>query len=327
MFNQKKRCKICKSVISPKADICLHCGHPERRENLEKDDSEAGIVEYARLKPAYPWILITFFFVTYFFVLLFFILHIAGYSISLEVSHYVFLLYISLFTSSWIVYFNSHKRSASYNFDYKSRQAAIFKIRSLRRLLSESSIQWKNSNKEIAQIGLEDSFRRKSSTSMQVLAILIAVTVLLMDRVSNLISANSNDATFIENGMLYLSGFSSIVSFICFVISVDALDVVFNKFYTARDRHLILQHYYQSTINPRYFGMLGMILGIIFLAAYHDPLAGCFAVGVTFFIGYYHWFPDIPINNQETQNIMNNSFRIFLWLLMLVPIVLLISNA
>ncbi len=297
------------------------------KKNLNRDrryENNSGVDNYILLNPAYPYIFGVFFIFVSLISLISLLLDIF-FSITLNQNQYIFVLYLSFFASLWIVYFNSRKRNADPN-DKQPAGITSFKIKSLRRLLSESSVHWIPFNKEssAALDDLEDSFRKKADTSMKVLAILIAVTVLIMKEVSSVL-VNSECLTF-EVLMLYMSGFSSLVAFICFVISVDALDIVFNKFRTELDRRIIIYHYYQSTINPRYFGLIGMMLGVIFLASYYSPLAGSLAIGITLFVGYFHWFPEIRPYSEKNKEVTNSWPRVFLWLVMIAPLIIFIIN-
>jgi len=204
---------------------------------------------------------------------------------------WLFIIYGNFFLAFWATYFTSRKPILKQN-DYLSP------LQSLRRLLGETAAHWPTSNEDetIYKQQLVDSFRRKSNSSILMLSIMIAVSILILDRVTTILdglqlSGIEHVAKF-RLLLLALTGITAIISFVCFVVSVDALDVVFNKFKSVRTGQTIIRHYYQSTINPKYYGLLSMLVGVICLSAYYHYYIGCLAVGVTLFVGYFHWFPD-----------------------------------
>jgi len=201
-----------------------------------------------------------------------------------------FLVYANLFLAFWVSYFTSRKPPG--------REGHLSPLQSLRRLLGETAAHWPavdcqdgNSRRQLVA-----AFRRKADSSIQLLAIMIAISILILDRVTTIIdglqvasSSFEPDFAFL---MLSVSGVAAIVSFVCFVVSVDALDVVFNKFDRVQTGQTVVRHYYQSTINPKYYGLLSMLIGVICLAAYYHFYIGALAIGIALAVGYFHWFPD-----------------------------------
>lgn len=282
----------------------------------EAPAKESGLQKYLTQGSAYPHIL-------WFTPAIYMGLYLFAFAGGMEFNwqQMTFLLYISLFISLWVVYFNTKK--------IPDTDIARINVRSLRRLLCETSEQWlTDDNEKVAEEkidNIEETHKKKAETSMQVQTILIAVSILVLDRVSDLNKAA--DADIFKITVLSLSGFFTVISLVCFVISVDALDVIFNKFKEPRDRHKIIRHFYQSTTNPKYYGMILMLTGIAFLAAFFHPLAGCTAIGATIFVGYFHWFPEIKCNCSDklclcSQYSSTKLVRIALWLLLVAPLVI-----
>ncbi|MDQ6958007.1 MAG: hypothetical protein Q9M24_02715 [Mariprofundaceae bacterium] len=75
----------------------------------------------------------------------------------------IFMLYFSIFTANWLVYFRSKKTY------YKNERDGI---QSLRRLLGEASKHWNDATSYNNLEDKHDSFKNKSSTSMTVISIL-----------------------------------------------------------------------------------------------------------------------------------------------------------
>lgn len=202
---------------------------------------------------------------------------------------HVFVLYACAFVAWWLVYLASRKPSPPWP-DWSFRRA-----RTLRRLLGECSEQWCATEQMTPEKldELETRFRSKAQSSMTTIAILIAVSALELQEVSKLLAPllETEFALSWEVVVLVLSLTFAMVSFIAYIVSADALDVIFNRFVDDDARHRITRYYYQGTINPRYAALISLIASFILLVAYYSPLAGAVAIGLFFVIGYAHWFP------------------------------------
>jgi hypothetical protein len=198
---------------------------------------------------------------------------------------HIFVLYACIFSAWWVVYFVSRKPAPGVH------DPAYKQVRSLRRLLGECSEQWSDLDARRSQSST--GFSDKAQSSMTTITILIAVAALELQEVSKLL------APLLESGfaltwpvvVLGLSLSLVMVSFIGYIVSADALDVIFNNFVDDDSRHRIRRYYYQGTINPRYAALISLIASFILLVAYYSPLAGSAAIGLFFVIGYAHWFP------------------------------------
>ena len=107
----------------------------------------------------------------------------------------------------------------------------------------------------------------------------------------NLLSIARNHYTMVRE-------ISNALAFICFFISVDALDALVNAF--KKDEVKLKDYFYKKAINPRYFGFLLLILEVIFITTYHNPIFACVLLGLFLTIGYSHLFPNVR-NPRDSQ--------------------------
>lgn len=225
---------------------------------------------------------------------------------------HVFALYACGFVAWWLVYFGSRKPEDA------ARDHVFRRVRTLRRLLGECATQWKTEaqiarglqhrsaeavrqdRQELEEV--EANYRDKATSSMTTIAILIAVSALELQEVSNLLAPLIEQQTTAhvswQIGILVLSLALAMVALIAYIVSADALDVIFNNFVDDDARHRITRYYYQRTINPRYAALISLIASFILLVAYYSPLAASVAIGLFFVIGYPHWFPDFAVLPQ-----------------------------
>jgi len=283
-------CSKCLAKISDESSNCFCCDQPvsESQENSAKmsDETEGGIAEY--LKLGSPFLFIT--------VLTVIILLIYGLSVQIVwdwpemVEHWkeiIFSIFFIAYMSVWAIYFSS---KIGNNNDSKT----CLKSKTLRSLLCKTSLQWADvKNNENLANNLEKSFRRMATSSMQLLGILIAVSFFEIRIVADIYTDPKCCIDNFKALIIMLAGISGFIAFICFIKSVAALNVLFNKFKTPVDRHKIIHYYYQITINPKYYGYASMITGVILIIAHTDLLFGCFAIGITLFVLYEHLFPSI----------------------------------
>lgn len=123
--------------------------------------------------------------------------------------------------------------------------------------------------------------------------------------------------------ILVLSLTFSMVAFIAYIVSADALDVIFNNFVDADSRHRITRYYYQHTINPRYMALISLIASFILLVAYYSPLGASVAIGLFFVIGYSHWFPVFnKVRRSVLRRIVSILGKVVLVVLPLLPMLL-----
>lgn len=192
-----------------------------------------------------------------------------------EIRRILFISYMCIFGSVWITYFISR-------WDVR-----FFRVRSLRRLLVETSNHWENGSRNLIY-----SLHRKSQSSMTTVAMMIAASLLVLGEVHSIIEKVCWGNTDLWNKVMIIGAATAgMISLICFIISVDALDTLFNKFKT--DNDYLKKYFYQKTINPRYFGLILLILGVIFIIAYYNLIFSCVVLGLFLSIGYSHWFPNV----------------------------------
>jgi len=290
-------CPDCKNEISENAHICIHCGCPRHILQPHKEGGgSACFITDSYQKYRRPLLQITLIGIV-FSVVVAIILNSSAIDYSGPV--WLFILYVNFFVAFWITYFTSRKPIMGHENNLNALQ-------SLRRLLDQTATHWPSTNEDATQDKqqLVESFRKKSNSSIQMLSIMIAVSILILDRVTTIIDGirvpGAEEVTNFRLLLLALTGIMAVVSFVCFVISVDALDVVFNKFRSVRTGQTIIRHYYQSTINPKYYGLLSMLVGVICLSAYYHYYIGSLTIGITLYVGYFHWFPNFK-NDVETK--------------------------
>jgi protein-S-isoprenylcysteine O-methyltransferase Ste14 len=94
-------------------------------------------------------------------------------------------------------------------------------------------------------------------------------------------------------------GFISTIALVCFVVSVDALDCMFNEFRSQHIDNKFRRYFYKSTIHPRYVGFVCLLTSIVFLNASSSVLLGTLTIGVIISVGYRHWFPRAQLTEDS----------------------------
>lgn len=204
-------------------------------------------------------------------------------------SRVLFVAYLGAFVGLWLVYFMSRMGPA------------LFQVMTLRRLLRKTSAQW-NETSELRKTELEKAFQEKARTTITATAMLVAASGVALTQVSQ--AYRDLQAQMLANPdlvpplihhwdvlLLSLAAMAAFIAVVCFILSVDALDVLFNRFDSRAHAHRLRFYFYMSTINPRYFGLLSLLSAAILLIGHADPLLGCAAIGLMVTIGYRHWFP------------------------------------
>jgi len=195
-------------------------------------------------------------------------------------SKLVFIAYLSTYTAMWTLYFSS------------KNGPKIFQVPTLRRILLVESKSWTNidstDNDEIEEISME-----KAKTSITSIAMLVGVSFLgLVQAKIGLSGLNSGEEEFLWKQFIFiLLGFSSTIALVCFVISVDALDCMFNEFKNDQIDNKFRRYFYKSTIHPRYIGFVCLLTSVIFLNVSSSVLLGSLTIAVIISVGYRHWFP------------------------------------
>ena len=226
------------------------------------------------------------------------------------------LCYLSLYIGMWWAYFRSKKYPEG-----TASEANSLKIRSLRRLLGTTSKQWQPHAKSTSDDQKAiDAYRRKSETSMQVIAVLIAVSILIFDQISNIWMTEEEFSVW-QYGILWIGMLAAVISFICFMMCVDALDTVFNQFRSDPIRNVLVKYFYDYTLNPRYAGGAAMLFSVILLLGFHSEVLASLAVIAILLVGYNLWFPNVSIPLKDlsgyTQTVSRKSYLWYVTLLLL----------
>lgn len=208
-------------------------------------------------------------------------------------SHAVFGLYALTLISLWAVYFRSTADGAA-------------ALPTLRGLLRAYSTQWtqldrngnppdteKNYDPQLVKALQEKA--RVTLTSMAMLAAAAGVELAQANAV--LMSAMKLDEFRLF--VLAVGSLSAFTSLVCFLLATDTLDSVFNSFALPRLKQRVLRHFYQESLNPRYFGLVCLMFGAVCLIAIHQPLFGAAAAGLIIAIGYRHWFPPTGLGSDK----------------------------
>lgn len=198
----------------------------------------------------------------------------------------LFLVYLIGFISLWMVYFASRS-------DYVA-------TKTLRTLLSNISLNWRDIEKQNLETYEErriyDEFeniqKAKASSSVQALSIMAASAAVVISLSSEL------RADFSKNGemdvwkqfTLTTSLICGLTAFYCFVVAVDVLDTVTNRFVDDA-KTKVLKHLFDRSRNPKYYGLVLLMFSLAFYVAATLPAVGALALSVAMFTGYSHWFP------------------------------------
>lgn len=216
----------------------------------------------------------------------------------------------------WVVYFAS------------KNGPKFLRVSTLRRILLLESKNWTNidneENSEIEAISME-----KAKTSITAIAMLVGVSFLGIVQAKNglntltLPSSGYSEELYIWGRFLFgsLSFFSSI-ALVCFILSVDALDCMFNEFKTNNIENKFRRYFYKSTIHPKYFGLVSLLTSVIFLNATAGVTLGSITIGMIISIGYRHWFPrpELASDNWEEKSEVLG-FWVRLITLVVIPVI------
>ena len=247
--------------------------------------------------------------------------------------HGLFILMLTVFLRQWYVYFKSSFQPNEILPDgtLQPDNHYEYAVQSLRRFLTLCAVQWQGnrsadhldetskksdryfevtpsedhnnyvvneflSPKNDDGAPLNEAFRRKASMSVEVAALFMVIVTLILDKSSDVITNYHGGGISLnlwEILMLSLSSVFGIISFICFLISVDSLDTTFNKFVSKSTRHVALQYFYQVTANPRYSAVVTMMMSMVFFFAFYSVFLGTLSLTVLMYVGFRLWFPDI----------------------------------
>lgn len=233
-----------------------------------------------------------------------------------DIPKLTFICYLSAYIAMWTLYFAS------------KNGPPILRVSTLRRILLVESKSWSNiDTKEDGEI--EEISMEKAKTSITAIAMLVGVSFLGISQAkSGLIALNASglpidSAEYIwQQYSFYTLSFISTIAIVCFVLSVDALDCMFNEFKTDKLDNKFRRYFYKSTIHPRYIGFVCLLTSIIFLNASSSVTLGSITIAIIIAIGYRHWFPHSDLASESwTERSGVSSFWIRFIPLISVPIV------
>ena len=202
---------------------------------------------------------------------------------SIQIQRILFISYMTIFISLWTVYFLSRSN------------IRFFHVKTLRRLLSDASEQWQdhiNINNPEDYKEFRESQHRKAQSTMIAIAIMIATSLILLGEIHNIaLNSSLESVSTWQLFLLSVAAITALVSLICFIISVDAMDSLFNKFKTEEVARRLKMYFYKKTLNPKYFGLIFLLVSVVFIVAYYNLTLSCVVIGIFISIGYSHWFP------------------------------------
>jgi hypothetical protein len=202
----------------------------------------------------------------------------------------IYLAYIVAFMTMWALYFLSRS------------DKPFFRFRTLRRLLLGTTVNWAHTiteylgdgaeeQKKLAALELfERKFKEKSTSSMTNLGMLIGAAALELGQIS-VVSHWHDDTGTWARFTLGVGAVSAITALIFFIVAADSLDSLFNHFRSDDDRHILIRYFYIRSVNPRYVGLMSLLVAATMLIADVSPRVGAISVAIITFAGYPHWFP------------------------------------
>lgn len=293
-------CKICGATISTEAAHCFGCGHPIFDAVADEQSVHAqGYLEFLKRHSAWPTVamaivatstlapvlgLLTLLLVTPDFCT-------CEVWVPLTIAKFAFVQSIAGFAAMWVYYFTSLGRIGN----PKSGQT-------LRLLLKQSSSNWQATLDASTASPNRDLMLEKASSSVVQSSLLAASSMFLLNRglsgIEDAVRLEAPDLWVV--GMLATTVFASSMAFLCFVISVDMLDSVFNS-YSARAARRLIPRFYNMTTTPRYAGFVSLLFAVLTFVAETLPAAGTALVGIVFWVGWEHWFPQLRTTNDDAD--------------------------
>jgi hypothetical protein len=246
----------------------------------------------------------------------------------------IFIAYLSLFASMWAVYFLS-------KIDLK-----VFRVRTLRRLLLWTSEHWEpllcdyliEDGKESEGEGgkkeasdrlkeIEDAFKTKSQSILQTISMLIAVATLELGQIVVVHHWDVDDAGKVDvitrnwcSFTLAVGSLAAIFAMVSFLVAADSLDSIFHRYRLSTNRHELIRYFYVGAIDPRYFGLVGVLLAAIMVIAHVNPCLGAISIAIIICVGYSHWFPYVGPMWTTEQIYARRRRRLSKAILLLFPV-------
>lgn len=200
----------------------------------------------------------------------------------------LFIAYLGAFLGMWAVYFLSR------------RGPAFFSIRTLRRLLFGTTQDWaalvngylRDNTKGEADLKIiEDQSREKGRASLTNIGMLIGAATLELGQITSVGHWSGYPPTPWTNLMLGIGSVTAVTALACFVVAADSLDSLFNRFREPDDRHILIRYFYIRSLNPRYFGLMCLLVAAPVIIADISPCIGAMSIAIIAVVGYPHWFP------------------------------------
>lgn len=200
----------------------------------------------------------------------------------------LFICYVFVLVAMWLVYFVSE-------FEW-------MKIKTLRTVLSKTSEIFGRNRVDASDGALAEALRDKARTSVTMMAMLTAAATLMFSRSLDLVH-EKDLSDYWQLVVGYCSAAAAIIAAICFVISADSYDVMYNLFGNrpGLDRSHMLQLFYNSTRNTRYYGVMFLLYAVCLFAGARSPVLGAVAVGLVVSIGWSHWFPSPALIGEHLK--------------------------
>lgn len=204
----------------------------------------------------------------------------------------LFISYFLVLFSMWAVYFMT-------SFEWVG-------IKTLRKLLKlTSNIYQRNTlpSESLPNDKLASLLREKARTSITMLSMLTAGATLLLTRSLDLVYVLPEPHLW-QVVLGYGAAAAAVMAAICFVVSADSFDVMYNVFgadNSAQRLHM-LQFFYNSTRNTRYYGVMFLLWSLCLFAGTRSPLFGALVIGLVVSVGWSHWFPSPPPVGAELKS-------------------------
>ena len=210
---------------------------------------------------------------------------------ALTLERILYAAYFASFVTMWAMYFLSRW----------APKEGFLAVRTLRRLLLGTTEDWsvladgyekhKQETDKVKLAEMEKGFKDKSLASMTNLGMLIGAAALELGQLGTVRWHDGAKPTPWSELTLGLGTVCSITSLVCFIIAADSLDSIFNQFREPGERHVLIRHFYMQSVNPRYFGLVCLLLAATLMVAAVTPCLGAMSIAIILSVGFRHWFP------------------------------------
>lgn len=218
-----------------------------------------------------------------------------------DVSKLVFVCYLLILTAIFFAYFISAE------YDKLNAQT-------LRLLLRTETVNWGSGQSADSDV---DAHRRKGESVITAQAIFIAISVFLIGSIPEaLADVPEGPGTAWTVTLLKLCLASAMISFVLILISIDAVETIFNRF---REREAaIIRYFYVFSAKRKYYGFVLSFVALVFYVGATSPNIASLSIGSFIGIGYHCWFPDVTEKAMFKGEA--RAFRTILWVIPLAMI-------